>query len=333
MENGDDLKEIINELLNDIENNHPNEYFKSFELLKTLFTNIILNPNDPKFRNFKKTNEAIKSRILSIPECLTLLEILGYNTSNEEEFIFEGESLINISNCLQLINTRLRKGNKPSSTFNINKSNSSSNTVNNSSNPSNVENNDYTVLPCGNHTYPENSVIVYQYDLSMGMASGLARSFLGINVEGIWHTSVVFKGQEYFYGGGIGIGNPKQTPYGIPVKELNYGITNKTKEEFKSYIDSIFNNYTIQTYNVLNHNCNHFTDDALFFLTGKHLPDSILKQHETLLNTPLGAMIRPMLEQMSQGGNNAMLPNYFEGNRGNQGGGFGGFGGGNFGGY
>ena len=94
----------------------------------------------------------------------------------------------------------------------------------------------------------------------------------------------------------------------------------KTEEDLKNYIKSINSQFTVDTYNVLNHNCNHFTDAALFFLVGKHLPNSILKQHEEILNTPMGQMFRPMLENMSRG-NNAFLPNMFEGNRNNNNGG------------
>ena len=52
-------------------------------------------------------------------------------------------------------------------------------------------------------------------------------------------------------------------------------------EEFQSYIKSI----NSHTYDVLKHNCNHLTDAALFYLVGKHLLDSILKQHEEILNS------------------------------------------------
>ena len=68
----------------------------------------------------------------------------------------------------------------------------------------------------------------------------------------------------------------------------------------------------IQNYDLLKHNCNHFTDAALMFLTGKHLSDSILNQHEQLLNTPMGQMIKPYLENMSKQ-NNSFLPNMYEG--------------------
>ena len=169
-------------------------------------------------------------------------------------------------------------------------------------------------------TNPGQKVIVYQYDLTQGMAKTMSRGLLGKQIEGVWHTSVCVFGKEYFYGGGICIGEPKKTPYGYPVKEIDFGFTTKTEEDLKNYIKSINSQFTVDTYNVLNHNCNHFTDAALFFLVGKHLPNPILKQHEEILNTPMGQMFRPMLENMSRG-NNAFLPNMFEGNRNNNNGG------------
>ena len=165
---------------------------------------------------------------------------------------------------------------------------------------------------------PGYKVIVYQYDLTNGMAKAMSRGLIGKQVDGVWHTGVCVFGKEYYYGGGICVGKPKKTPYGYPVKELDFGYTTKTEADLKAYIKSINNQFTIVTYNVLNHNCNHFTDAALYFLVGKHLPDSILKQHEELLNTPMGQMVRPLLEGMSQG-NNAFLPNMFEGRNNNGG--------------
>ena len=170
---------------------------------------------------------------------------------------------------------------------------------------------------------PGHKVVVYQYDLTQGMAKTMSRGLIGKQIEGVWHTGVCVFGKEYFYGGGICVGEPKKTPYGYPVKEIDFGYTTKTEEDLKNYIKSINNQFTVNTYDVLNHNCNHFTDAALFFLVGKHLPNSILKQHEEILNTPLGQFVRPLLENMSRG-NNAFLPNMFEGsnNNNNNNGGF-----------
>jgi hypothetical protein len=70
----------------------------------------------------------------------------------------------------------------------------------------------------------------------------------------------------------------------------------------------------MNTYHILENNCNHFTNDIAQFLTGNPLPDSIIKQHEELSNTPLGKMILPMLDNMSKQ-NNQFLPQMFEGKK------------------
>ena len=277
------VKEILDDMLKEIVKNRPNEYKTAFEVLKKLIDNILNNPEEPKFRVIKKTNLVISSRLLNIPEIIDVLNILGYEEGTGEKencLVYEGNRFESLKECIELLNDLL----------------------------SNTQ-------QAGKY-----KVIVYQYDLTGGLAKNMSRSFIGKQIDGIWHTAVCVFGKEYFYGGGICIGEPKKTPYGYPVKELDFGYTNKTQADLTAYIKSINSQFTMSTYDVLRHNCNHFTDAALFFLVGKHLPDSILKQHEEILNTPMGQMVRPMLENMSRGGNNAFLPNMFEGNNNNQGG-------------
>ena len=277
------VKEILDDMLKEIVKNRPNEYKTTFEILKKLIDNILSNPEEPKFRVIKKSNSVISSRLLNIPEIIDVLNILGYEEGTGEKencLVYEGNRFESLKECIELLNDLL----------------------------SNTQ-------QAGKY-----KVIVYQYDLTGGLAKNMSRSFIGKQIDGIWHTAVCVFGKEYFYGGGICIGEPKKTPYGYPVKELDFGYTNKTQADLTAYIKSINSQFTMSTYDVLRHNCNHFTDAALFFLVGKHLPDSILKQHEEILNTPMGQMVRPMLENMSRGGNNAFLPNMFEGNNNNQGG-------------
>ena len=277
------IKEIVDEMLKEIIKNRPNEYKTAFEVLKKLIDNILNNPEEPKFRVIKKSNLVISSKLLNIPEIIDVLNVLGYEEGTGEKencLVYEGNRFESLKECVEILNDLL----------------------------SNVQ-------QTGKY-----KVIVYQYDLTQGMAKAMSRSFIGKQIDGIWHTAVCVFGKEYFYGGGICIGEPKKTPYGYPVKEIDFGYTNKTQEDLTAYIKSINSQFTINTYDVLNHNCNNFTDAALFFLVGKHLPNDILKQHEEILNTPMGQMVRPMLENMSRGGNNAFLPNMFEGNNNNQGG-------------
>jgi hypothetical protein len=41
------------------------------------------------------------------------------------------------------------------------------------------------------------------------MAKALSPMLLGKQIEGVWHSSLIVYGKEYFYGGGICISSPK----------------------------------------------------------------------------------------------------------------------------
>lgn len=158
----------------------------------------------------------------------------------------------------------------------------------------------------------EQNVLLYQYDLTNGMATKVAKFMTGKDVEAIWHTSLVVYGNEYFFGGGICIGQPKCTPYGIPIKESVFGKTKKTQEEFEKYLKSIDDKYNEQTYHLINNNCNHFTNDICIFLCGKGLPDEILNQHKSLSDTAFGKFILEKVQNMSNK-NSQIVPNTIEG--------------------
>lgn len=275
----DSIKEILEEQIQDIVTKRPNEFKTAFEILTKLLNNIIEHPEEPKYRVLKKTNIVISTKLLIIPEIIDVLNILGYEEGTGEK----ENCMLYEGNCFETLKDCVEIIKKILS----------------------------------NSQTGQNRVIVYQYDLTGGLARTMSRGLIGRQIEGVWHTAVNVFGKEYFYGGGICVGEPKKTPYGYPVKEIDFGYTNKTQQDLQNFIKSINSQFNISTYDILKHNCNHFTDAALFFLVGKHLPDSILKQHEQILSTPMGQMIKPMLENMSRGGNNAFLPNMFERNNNN----------------
>jgi hypothetical protein len=95
---------------------------------------------------------------------------------------------------------------------------------------------------------------------------------------------------------------------------MSFGETEIPLELFESYLSEINDRYNMNTYHILENNCNHFTNEILNFLTGQSLPDNILKQHEELNSTPLGQMILPMLQNMSTQ-NNQFLPQMYEGKK------------------
>lgn len=136
------------------------------------------------------------------------------------------------------------------------------------------------------------------YDLSQGLARQLSTTFLGKAIDGIWHTGVVVYGNEYFFGGGIQHAPAGKTPYGIPVQVVDLGITHVPKDVFEEYLQEISPRFTAEAYNLLRHNCNNFSNEVAQFLVGTTIPDYILQLPNEVMNSPMGAMILPMIQQL-----------------------------------
>lgn len=65
-------------------------------------------------------------------------------------------------------------------------------------------------------------VTLYVYDITngkkindLGMAKQFSPMFIGKTIEGVYHTSLVVYGVEYFFGGGICRGYPKVINYNL----------------------------------------------------------------------------------------------------------------------
>ncbi|CAK9206079.1 unnamed protein product [Sphagnum troendelagicum] len=141
-------------------------------------------------------------------------------------------------------------------------------------------------------------VELYVYDLSQGMARQLSLQFLGKAIDGVWHTGVGVYGKEYFFGGGIQSVPLGRSPYGVPVQVIDLGYTEVPKDYFEEYLDEIRPRFTHETYNIVHHNCNNFSDEVSQFLVGSGIPQHILHLPAEVLNSPMGAMLRPMLENL-----------------------------------
>jgi|EP00360_Condylostoma_magnum_P001347 hypothetical protein len=48
-------------------------------------------------------------------------------------------------------------------------------------------------------------------------------------------------------------------------------------------------------YNVISHNCNNFTDEAMKFLVDKNIPTFITGLPAEIMNTPIGTAFAPMI--------------------------------------
>jgi hypothetical protein len=156
------------------------------------------------------------------------------------------------------------------------------------------------------------------YDLSQGMARNLSAQFLGPNhvIDMIPHTAILVFGKEYFFGGGIQAVDPQsfRASRGMhPVQTQRLGRTHVSQADFDAWCHSqshshshdIHNNggqgqFSAQSYDLLERNCNHFSHEAALrgLQLSQGVPEWILQVPQRFLSSPMGQMIRPMLEQM-----------------------------------
>ncbi|XP_020276939.1 desumoylating isopeptidase 1 [Asparagus officinalis] len=141
-------------------------------------------------------------------------------------------------------------------------------------------------------------VTLNMYDLSQGLARQFSTSLLGKAIEAIWHTGVVVYGNEYYFGGGIQHNPAGRTPYGTPMRVIDLGVTHVPKEVFEEYLQEISSRYTAETYKLLSHNCNNFSNEVAHFLVGTSIPEYILQLPNEVLNSPMGALILPMIQSL-----------------------------------
>ncbi|CAM9440026.1 unnamed protein product [Ascophyllum nodosum] len=141
------------------------------------------------------------------------------------------------------------------------------------------------------------------YDLSRGLAKSMSMAFLGKQIDGIWHTGIIVYGKEYFFGGGLQSMSHEvfvQMHGGArPTEYIDLGATDIPQDAFEDWNRQIDPQFTAQTYDLLKHNCNNYTDAASQFLLGKGIPKYIIDLPNEVLNSPMGGTLRPILEQMT----------------------------------
>ncbi|KAL8262009.1 hypothetical protein R6Q59_026058 [Mikania micrantha] len=141
-------------------------------------------------------------------------------------------------------------------------------------------------------------VCLHVYDLSGGLARQLSMTFLGKAIEAIWHTGVVVYGTEYYFGSGIQQIPAGTAPYGTPLRVIDLGVTHVPKEVFEMYLQEISPRYTQETYSLMKHNCNNFSNEVAQFLVGCCIPDYILNLPNEVMSSPMGALIMPMIQNL-----------------------------------
>ncbi|KAL3803859.1 hypothetical protein HJC23_004021 [Cyclotella cryptica] len=145
------------------------------------------------------------------------------------------------------------------------------------------------------------------YDLSMGMARNLSTQFLGPQhtIDIIPHTGLVVYGREYFFGRGIEWCTPEEfrASRGIhPVEVKLLGRTTTSRSEFEAWCLEQGRNgmFGVESYDLLSRNCNNFCQEAAIhgLRLSNGIPQWILDVPSKFLSSPMGMMMRPILEGM-----------------------------------
>ena len=90
------------------------------------------------------------------------------------------------------------------------------------------------------------NVQLYIYDLSKGLARNLSGALLGIQIDAVYHTSIVFEGIEYTYDGGIKTVRPGETHLGKPLQVLELGKSDLPMDVILEYLESLKAIYTFE---------------------------------------------------------------------------------------
>ncbi len=74
----------------------------------------------------------------------------------------------------------------------------------------------------------------------------MSGSFLGVQIDAVYHTALVLGGIEYFFGGGVQTSYPGATHHGKPMEVIPMGITHLPIEVILEYLDSLKAIYTME---------------------------------------------------------------------------------------
>ena len=164
-------------------------------------------------------------------------------------------------------------------------------------------------------TAPTHEVKLAIYDLSHGLARSLSAQFLGPNhsIDIIPHTSILAFGKEYYFGGGIQFAAPNEfRAYSglAPIEVQSLGRSSVPQSQFEAWCASVASSgeFAPESYDLLRRNCNNFSQEAATQGLGlsRGVPQWILDVPASFLASPMGQMIRPVLEGMQLSGPGAV---------------------------
>ncbi|MBA0622196.1 hypothetical protein Godav_007759 [Gossypium davidsonii] len=129
---------------------------------------------------------------------------------------------------------------------------------------------------------------------------------------GIFHSGIEVHGKEYGFGAhdfpisGVFKVEPKSCPGFIYRCSILLGCINMPFSEFRALIESVASEYHGDTYHLISKNCNHFTEDIVHRLTGKHIPGWVNRLAR------IGSLCSCLLPESLQVTTVKQLPEYHE---------------------
>lgn len=143
-------------------------------------------------------------------------------------------------------------------------------------------------------------VKLHIYDISNGWMRCISPILMCRRIKGLWHTGICIYDREYYYGGGIQKGDSEyiEDMVGKPVEVLSLGFTELDESIFEEFLDSIKGKYDYSNYNLFTQNCNHFTNEAVEFLTGSGIPQHIVNLPDVCSSTFVGKLVKIFLEKL-----------------------------------
>lgn len=158
----------------------------------------------------------------------------------------------------------------------------------------------------GNDKNCESQVVLNVYDLT---PLNNYTVWFGL---GIFHSGIEVHGKEYGFGAhdfpasGVFEVEPRSCPGFVYRCSISLGHISMLPSEFRTFIENSASEYHGDTYHLISKNCNHFTDDISWRLTGKHIPGWVNRLAR------LGALCGCLLPETLQVSTVKQLPEYHD---------------------
>ncbi|XP_022144922.1 deSI-like protein At4g17486 [Momordica charantia] len=129
---------------------------------------------------------------------------------------------------------------------------------------------------------------------------------------GIFHSGLEVHGKEYGFGAhdfpasGVFEVEPRSCPGFIYRCSVSLGHVDMPPSEFRTFIESVASEYHGDTYHLISKNCNHFSDDVCWRLTGKRIPGWVNRLAR------MGSLCSCLLPESLQVTTVKQLPEYHE---------------------